>query len=358
MRDYRIDYLRGLFALSVVISHASASYTMPNAVLNYYGQFLIHSTLVHPGVVGFIVLSGFCIHYATVNMGNFDIRIYGLRRAIRILPIFWFAVILGILSLICTRSTSINSLNIFDIIARISLIAPLLPINAPLGNSPLDTVVIEAWLYVVYPILYFLFKFKPFHFVVIILLCAACPPVLTLNNFDRAWSFTNLIAFLPFWWIGAIAADIKIDGGNIITKYSAILMNKIHLLYYLYFMILVTFIIFIIDRYTVVGAALRYLFQFILAIGVAKLLTTTSKVRNISIFSSFGLISYSLYAVHMPVLTLVAHFGYKDFQGFSFSVIGSLFVAAIVYWLIESPSHRLARKFSSQIRTNTLRTRE
>jgi len=350
LRDMKVDVLRGMLALSVVVTHATMAWSEPPAPLAYYNDFLVHSTLVHPGVVGFIVLSGFCIHWATINGGSFSTRKYSIRRAFRILPVLWFSVLLGIISVIVVGGIGENSIDLSDVIARVLLLAPLLPIDAPLGNSPLDTVVIEAWLYVVYPLFYFgLFRKWPIMFVAILAACALVPPLLTVAQVNRVWAFTNLFGFLPLWWIGMIAADVKAGQKGMLTETMGRMLSRIRPAYLIAALALVLTLINLTDRYGALGAACRYAFQFMLAFSLAKLLTSDfGNSGPLSPFASLGLASYSLYAVHFPILTMVLAFSPNGFQGFALGLAAVALVTLVVYRTVEAPSHQLARKLSSR----------
>jgi peptidoglycan/LPS O-acetylase OafA/YrhL len=100
-----IDLLRGLFAVFVVVSHA-----WKWAVIVRYGsvelpalsQFsrAIHNTIGHGGywVIGFFVLSGFCIQQSVMNSqarGAYTVKRYSLARVTRIYPLFIFGLCLA-----------------------------------------------------------------------------------------------------------------------------------------------------------------------------------------------------------------------------------------------------------------------
>jgi peptidoglycan/LPS O-acetylase OafA/YrhL len=99
--DPRIDRLRGYFAILVMIGHTGmvllySRVPLPDdmgkaslgAILGYFG-FL--------WVVGFIVISGFCIARSTDLSGeNFSLGRYSLRRATRLYPMIWTTCLLAL----------------------------------------------------------------------------------------------------------------------------------------------------------------------------------------------------------------------------------------------------------------------
>lgn len=336
-RDTAIDLLRGLLALSVVVSHASIAWETPPLALRIYNDFFMHTTLVHPGVVGFIVLSGFCIHWATLNAGSLSWGPFALRRALRILPVFWAAVALGGAVLVATRG--LGAVSLVDVMARSLLLAPLLPIDAPVGNSPLATVVVEMWLYALYPVLYLtVYKRRPSTMLVALLVCAALPPIFALAQFDRVWAFTNLIAYLPLWWIGVAAAEIRA------LRQEAPRLPSIRPWLLVVALTLAMSLISLTDRYSLAGGGLRYAFQFALALALANWLASTRPVRLQKPVMNLGAISYSLYASHYPMLAVVIAIGITGWPGFLLGLLASFLAALLMYRAVEAPSQRLARQ--------------
>lgn len=110
-----LDAVRAFAALSVLLSHWG-NWTAPimrpsgtfdwavDAAQSFFAKTAGAPGGLHPGVVVFIVLSGFCIHLPvatdpsrTASVGDWDE--YFRRRMLRIAPVYWFASILGIVAL-------------------------------------------------------------------------------------------------------------------------------------------------------------------------------------------------------------------------------------------------------------------
>jgi len=168
-RYYILDIVRGLAALSVLLSHwgvwtidfADTTTQKIIVLFQYNFQLLLWGGGgVHPGVIIFIVLSGFCIHLPQaiapdkLNKSDFW-QIFAIRRCSRILPVFWVGLILGVISvwLMSLEYTNIMmategngqliNKNLFFSIAGISEIVRYFGVSALYpGNGPLSTVAV------------------------------------------------------------------------------------------------------------------------------------------------------------------------------------------------------------------------
>ena len=105
-RSHGIGILRGIFSIYVLLFAHVAFWadavqgkgSVPSwltSISNFMVWLFQSRFELNPAVLGFIVLSGFCIHRnglrSRIGLGSFAIR-----RAFRILPVFWLASIFGI----------------------------------------------------------------------------------------------------------------------------------------------------------------------------------------------------------------------------------------------------------------------
>ena len=91
----------------------------------------------HPAVLGFIVLSGYCIHRNGFRLGNyFGLKSYAIRRSFRILPVYWLASIIGVLlwfmgmqndGRLVTALTGTSSISLGCFLVKISGVASFIP---------------------------------------------------------------------------------------------------------------------------------------------------------------------------------------------------------------------------------------
>lgn len=230
-RSDAIDGLRAVLAFHVLFTHAvlwaSASvrdgwlykalaaieWTLRN------GASVAHET--HPSVLAFIVLSGYCIHRNGLRSPE-GVRSYALRRLFRIVPVFVAGVLLGVLCVLALGRLSPASVPIFagsDGVSPLCVGAKLLGLSAFLpelhrcsfqGNAPLVTVAVEMWLYAAYPLLILLLGRRFGGPVFGGILAAALIGGFAWTASDPAlrewWNNGSFLGFLAYWWLGAACA--------------------------------------------------------------------------------------------------------------------------------------------------------
>ena len=97
--DY-IDALRGAACLWVLMHHTFSSMPAPNGLMHYpVRAFTRFCSIGWLGVSLFLVLSGFCLFYPLAARGRLrqirlDIATFMRRRALRILPLYYAALVL------------------------------------------------------------------------------------------------------------------------------------------------------------------------------------------------------------------------------------------------------------------------
>ena len=178
-RSGGIDLLRALFALWVVLAHlVPRTYKLqgPGSIpgwLYYFTDTIVDrltqaSNELNPAVLGFIVLSGYCIHRNGLRSGErVGLQNFAIRRCFRILPVYWLACLLPLLTLPVATHLSAEvtlAVNGFTTINPACLAAKMLalpaittsfhPDCAGSGNGPLLTVAVEIWLYAGYAALF------------------------------------------------------------------------------------------------------------------------------------------------------------------------------------------------------------
>ncbi len=231
-----IDILRGLAVSSVLLTHWGG-WTAPieqvPTILDGIVSFLqkIFALVfwvgggVHPGVIAFIVISGFSIHLQqavqpdTKYQKGFWIN-YLYRRFVRIAPLYWFATILGIGSLILAfsypafrPSFMANELTLkpLDITLTLTFISNLLPsLNVSnLGNEPLNTVRVLMVLYIMYPIgIVILRRAGWFGVFIIAGILQSFALVLLHLGANPTYVGASFFVFFLYWWLGAISAEL------------------------------------------------------------------------------------------------------------------------------------------------------
>lgn len=338
MRFQQIDVVRGFAALSVAITHTAGHLTetlIAKAVVLF--SVLFSHTFwanggLHPGVIVFIVLSGFCIHLPVARDGKLASTqgfwsVYWKRRSIRIFPVFLLGCALGALAVFP------YGIQDFADAGRVVAFNAFSPMGHIAGNEILQTVAVEIWLYVFYPITLFLYrKYGAAVLVSIALLIHLFPALLLVKGVDPTWVGSSLYAFYLYWIIGMLSAEAVCNSQKSIPMW----------------VIASAFLLYVVLGNLVQIKGGHYAKSLFLAVWAGALLFALCRrhYQPRKFLVQLGKMSYTLYAVHLPLITLWAFF-----VGFSTSLSQIAFVAflsaatVVFFLLVESPSHRIAQTF-------------
>lgn len=369
-----LDALRGLAALAVVIFHARAilwvgmgkvwqqygAYPDFNAALGYLTAPFSFGYL---GVTLFFVISGFSIHLRPArDLANdrggasLPLKPFFLRRFLRLYPTY-FVVMLLVASIDSYLVVQLPNLVGTEDHHPSTFFAGLLMsqgIFTPYFGTGFVfwTLVIEWHLYLAYPLLFhFSRKHGPEH-VLVMTLIVSLISILFMRSFHVAerWPFwhpngtgelTGPPVFLNYWfsWVtGFYAAELQTGRGRFTWWNNT----------------------FVIIGSLLVGLVLTGLKQldfaelplaFFFSCALLKCSTSPALNKNIVIRASalVGIMSYSLYCIHVPMLMLTRVFINGGEQsasilpltiGIFFSLIG----ASALYWLIEHWSISWSRR--------------
>lgn len=356
-----IEALRGVFALWVLFAHliswtifADFSSTIP-AFIQIVHHFLISffqsAGETHPAVLGFIVLSGYCIHRNGFRNEPIKLQDYALRRFFRIYPVYLIALIVGVICFEYNSSISpelayaLNatpSLGVWQILGKISGISAFIPFyhqQTFQGNAPLHTVMVECWLYVCYPFLMhffirnnrerYLWATLVFIWIMGISLIALKPG---LNGW---WHNGAIFSFLLYWWIGAKFVDQTIL--NRTLKYIPAIACAWFLLLYLGYLGIGHFIFFV----ELKKVLFCLLFASFLSYFDQSITTKNPIIFNFEkwIAKAVGKSSYSIYAFHAPLIQLFIINEFGSMAAF-FCVI---FSGTIFFYILEKPMIQLGK---------------
>ena len=223
-RSRGIDCLRGLLALYVLFGHllpwALYSAGTSNALTSVNG-WLIRVFQGHgetdPAVIGFIVLSGYCIHRGGMRAGSFNVRAYAVRRAFRIVPVYLLGCLLGVVLLVNAGPvahvlTGTPALTAGGMLAKLTTVGAVLPsryLQSFQGNAPLVTVAAEMWLYAFYAVM---IRSHLLWVTIAVLWLAGLAWVSQHPVYYGWWSTGSLVGFLPYWWLGALLVNPGFSG--------------------------------------------------------------------------------------------------------------------------------------------------
>lgn len=328
-----IDSLRGIAALSVAFMHIGYGYID----LSWW-------THLRHGVTIFFVLSGFVICHSLMHK-QINLTLFGrftLRRALRLDPAYWVAIVLAIVILwlpaqILDYSVQMPSLT--DITLHMFYLQDLAQVK-PI-STVFWTLCYEFQFYLVFCALLGLaqkgLKNRVVVFLFCVLLLASCAWPIGLLQQITPGLFINLwFLFL----LGAVARWAKDEPAALITVLCCCVL-----------LLLFTETKDQKIPTSIVGVATA------LALLVAHRLDAMNRWLNWRWLQYFGLISYSLYLVHdmlgQYIRSTGLHLSNKYLQLASPSIdlvwcaialISSILAAHALYALVEKPSHKLSRK--------------
>lgn len=347
-----LDLLRGFAALWVFLTHLSG-HGENKSLFDLNLKWLIdllHDSFIrgftHTGVLIFIVLSGFVIN---LNYKNQSLKFgFVLNRFWRLFPIFLTGAVLGYATFFLEKNYWPPLQNIFS---DLSFLGGLNFSVVSGHNSILSTVHSEFFLYVSYFLASCLIGIKTKQHLWALIFAAAfysLGSIWLINANDyNLWlaRFPSFVIFLLPWWLGVMASDL--------------IQKDISKKFALPVLLVATAGLFLLPVYQSVDSnskmvalwlcnQLYYSLYFCLLINYSIAVEERSlKVEKIfKKFSGLGAISYSLYAVHMPIIILAE----KHIVG-NYSKMIAMFVvflvATICHYFVEKPLMRLKRAKNS-----------
>lgn len=332
----RIDILRAIAILGVFLYHAEFCF-FPNFELKSYGRdgFLEINNILSiwlnfnpisfgwTGVNLFLIISGFLIHLSFLkNSDSFNVKSFYLKRFWRIYPpyllilVFFCVFKFGILSFVSKE----GFLNLFS---HLFFFNNALPGRFFFGINPsFWSLALEMQLYLLYPVLIFIWRIKGINFCFIISVLLS----LFLLIFGHIFYLNRILAYetsvLKYWFIwisGALLAENFFQEKILFKKYSLVI-------------IIVSFILTILSRlneysnlFIVYISTIAWLsfFEWFLNWKYIKINTLCFKILSI-----IGISSYSFYLIHQPFLENLFNF-------FSINLIGKYqFLSIIPVFLI------------------------
>ncbi len=351
-----LDGLRFLAFLAVFFSH---SFFSKNGDIqeNYFYQSVRH--LGHKGIFGvdfFFVLSGFLITYLLLNeqksQGRINLRFFYIRRTLRIWPLFYFAVFSGffivpfVRELLNQPATSSN--NILYYLFFLNNYAP--PSKEFAGLGVLWSIAIEEQFYLIWPILFIVFRNKQKWISPSIMLISYIYTLFIQFNY-----YDTLNCILDMGMGGTIAYFSFY--GNLSLKFKTLSKTIIVLVYTVGIGLVFSREWWVINEFIAKSERLVYalFFSFII---LEQNYSENSfyKMANFKLLSSWGKYTYGLYVLHFYAIYMVASLLDKinihnniymvllaePALAFAFSIL----VAYLSYHLYEKHFLKLKKKFT------------
>jgi len=308
----RIEYLdgvRALAALWVMLSHiwiTQYGLIVHDGAIGALTNWTLYS---HLAVDVFIVLSGFCLILPRLRRMSepMDVWNFYYRRAHRILPPYYCALVLGILVTVCSRHVLQGDwhISMASVLSNVFLVQDAL-ISRDIFNGPLWSVAVEWRIYFLFPLIVLaLFRWGRW-----LVLAAAAILGYGLTAAVMHWAPTMLLScpwYLLLFVMGVCAGSSAYGRDardprltpQVVACISLLLLSLCLWLYRLEPNDFVTF-----------GLHMP-LIDFFAGLLAAAILVVLSRMPERHIWVRFlswrplsrvGVMSYSLYLVHMPIL--------------------------------------------------------
>ena len=349
-RSEGIDLVRALFALWVMFAHL-----VPWAGLVSDGSILLRFLFVglgrvfqpaaetHPAVLGFIVLSGYCIHRNGFRRQEGSPRTYAIRRFFRIVPVYVLASIVGVLGFLGSSAiapgtammlSGTQSISVNCMAAKFTGISVFMPSFHECsfqGNAPLTTVMVEIWLYALYALIVFTLlrsgKERIFWAWLAVLSTLGAIYAYRHPHLLPWWHNGSLLGFALYWWIGAKFLDPAFR--ETVRKWRG--------LTFIGWSIITVCLVLKFPDWPFLPEVRKVMF----AILIGSLITEID-LRNFQIFrfgTALGKAGYSIYAFHAPLLV------YFLLSGLPWGLVAVLTIGAslVIYAAYEAPFIRLGK---------------
>ncbi|CAN5475204.1 hypothetical protein BH10CYA1_BH10CYA1_50110 [soil metagenome] len=383
----QLDGLRACAFLYVFLFHA---WQIPEPhphffLIDWYNRFIQWGLT---GVDLFFVLSGYLITFLLLKeqneFGNISFLLYFKRRILRIWPLFYCAIIFGALLIPALSHRHLQWSTYSEFLTQIAL--PMmffvgnyalmfgeraldifaLAVNFPVANlfKPLWSVCIEEQFYVLWPLI--LKSVRTSRSLIWIIFALTVLSMVSRYFFQQISTTSSISAPQNLYYYNTICRlDPLMAGATValiesrfprwatnLSKYSAYLAMA-------GFAFITSIIIFVPSNTNTVAVVPLY---FLFALSYALILSGANHWKPLQVFLSHpmlrdvGKITYGMYIVHHPIIVLTEHFLRRRLQmpyGVELWIATTLsallltyFVAKLLWFLIESKTQRLRKKFA------------
>lgn len=339
-----LDVLRALAACAVFAHHVQQQF-FGHSEETLWPRFFAH--LGSWGVAVFFVLSGFCIHWSSLQQAAqgeaFSRRRYAERRFFRIYPAFVVALALSYVAGRLWPANLLPSSGPLDIALHLSLLSSFFSDHRGAVNNVVWSVVVEMHFYIVYGLLQR--HFRGGHSALRMLVLGMAVAVVTYGLSVTAWPAgpTRVMVqntFLASWWtwcLGAFVAELMARSPIHGPKPSVHRATAL----------LAVFVVVSIAVGLVGGSAAIQARRFVLPLMCAGLLFMALRLPLraqggwMAPLAKVGLVSYSLYLLHPLAITLGVHVHLPLVATLALVAVAGLAMARVSYVLIERPASKL-----------------
>lgn len=345
-----IDILRAVAALGVFFYHShigmlAAKYTHIDALLfiDTFGALY--------AVPLFFLISGYCIHLSNIKSVNLAKRLplkkFFLRRLLRLYPAYLQAIAISILINFTAHPTSLPSIE--DLLYHLFLLQGFSQHYFNTINLVLWTISIEAALYILYPVFYYIkLNFSLNRALLFSFLVSATSIVIISTFTGNSLPLRYCVFNIWFaWCCGAWMADNYMFN-RVVFKNKLINISYVFIIAFALFAGLSKSVPQVItDQINIISWCGPLLW-------ILRMEPILSQSKNIilRLIVNIGLSSYSLYLLHQPLLYLKNYLVHTYFQVslqpflVALGVVVILPVAYINFLYFEKPFMKQAKKYN------------
>lgn len=358
-----LDAFRGACALMVFLTHwflwanfrpvgetQRLLHDCLGTAYELFGRLIWNSDGQHPAVLGFFVLSGFCIHASRARRGVTAVSTpewgrYFLSRGRRILPVYWWGTLLGV-GLVALLATwpSVNPLlaahvtgNLRDLLVRLFAVTAVVPGDVLLGNWSLNTVSSEIAIYALYPLLFIGTRRLGWAPMLAVLIALQFVALAMGAYFPPHWLGGTPLLMGAYWYMGMLAAEWHFQGGRRVRAWVLLPAWGLFLALRGLPFSPTTFVV------TQLVRALVFALLLLWLVGRESGFPSFVRTGPMRFLRAVGQVSYSLYAVHPPVI-MATSWAMENFPGIRsnapqllLTLLATLLVTMVTYWFIERP---------------------
>lgn len=356
-RFFGLDIIRGYAALAVLIAHTTivGIYNNPDI-----WPILVWSPLRflwggHQAVIAFFVLSGFALTKMIESMPIYSYHKYVIARIIRLYIPFLFSIFFVFTSFLILHYFNYmwnpGWMNVVSPDFNMDILIPHLYMvgvyNYFAINPPIWTLVYEARLSILFPIILYLinrFDFKALIFFFLLSFLCSLYLYIQKNTSDHSLIGTSILTlhYALFFTMGCFLSK-RVD----ILKKRVLLLEK----KYIFSLLILSLFLYSYPFNNPWSLYQRTLGDIIIGVGAMGLITLSFLIKQ-GIFYQVGLylgkISFSLYLTHFTVLSVLLITLYEKLGSlyiWILTIIISIFVAHYVTILIDKPSIKLSKIF-------------
>lgn len=356
-----LDSLRGLAAVTVVVSHACGVLVKGHTLDEFTPLYLFRAA--HESVIFFFLLSGYVLTYQVQSQNFFNYSDFMIQRFFRIYILYLIVIVSSIGCFYLFTNSSFTSseskvvlggsLKSDVVISHLGLIGNF---NTDAYNNVIWSLVHEMRISLIFPILLFVISFrwtKVISITFLLSMIAALGVAFELYSSEGYNnSYLHTVHYFSFFAIGGLIVKHKEQLTGIylglkpqMRRYLLLISLLIFCYSRMFFLIphkykfykISLFNEFVSDWMTAIAAS----FFIISAVNIVN--ERHFLLNRVPLF--LGRISYSLYLIHLPVIIII----FNTFPGANrnilmvFCVVLSVVLASVMNTYVEKPSAKLGK---------------